>query len=58
MLECVFDFCIHTTLQAIVDSRIGFVITWLTLGLSLTTGVVAAGDFVYFAPEKVMEAQW
>lgn len=53
-----FDLCFHTTLQAIVDSRIGFVITWLTLGLSLTTGAVAAGDFVCFAPEKVMEAQW
>lgn len=53
-----FDLCVHTTLQAIVDSRIGFVITWLTLGLSLTTGAVAAGDFVCFAPEKVMEAKW
>jgi len=46
---------IHTTLQAIVDSRVGFVVLWVDFGPCLTIGAVAAGVFVCFDAEEVME---
>lgn len=48
---------IHTTLQAIVDSRIGFVIMWVDFGPVLHYWRCRCWGFcVCFSAEEVMEA--